>query len=209
MGNDYFRNYKPNLLIIFIIFLSIGIGAFTDYVLPKINTFFESPYLQFPSATILIGYVFYLIDKVLWKYKLFSWLFYTPNISGRYIGHIEYLDYKNGKTNRTNCALEIEQSASKIKIETYFKNKKLKETSKSKSLVSSFVVDEFDNVSIVLTYHNSGNPVLNIPMHDGTNILEYNKKERSLNGIYYTNKEPQTKGKIKVIFQNKNLKKQY
>lgn len=206
MEKNYFKYYKPGAIIPFVlitgIFLSFLISSLVTLLMD--NTAIN--YYQFPSTTILIGGLIYLIDKFLWKYKPFKWLFWVEDISGRYEGKIEFNHYLDNAKDSRDFALEIEQTGSLIKISTYF-NSNNDATSQSESKQISFNKDEFGNLSIFMNYHNKGNFISNIPEHYGTNVLEYFKG--NLKGEYYTNKNPQTSGLMKAEFIGKQLKKRF
>lgn len=206
MEKNYFKYYKPGAIIPFVLitgtFLSLLISRLVTLLM--VNTAIN--YYQFPSTTILIGLLIYAIDKFLWKYKPFKWLFWIEDISGRYEGEIEFNHYLNTSKDCRSFALEIEQTGSLIKINTYF-NSNNDDTSQSESKQISFSKDEFGNLSIFMNYHNKGNSVSNIPEHYGTNVLEY--FQGNLKGKYYTNKNPQTNGLMKATFISKKLKKRF
>jgi hypothetical protein len=206
MDRNYFKYYKPGAVIPFILitgtFLSLLVSSLVSLLMDNTNI----NYYQFPSTTILIGILIYVIDKFLWKYKPFRWLFWIEDISGRYEGEIEFNHYLDNSKDSRSFALEIEQTGSLLKINTFF-NSNNDDTSQSESKQISFNKDEFGNLSIFMNYHNKGNSVSNIPEHYGTNILEY--FQDNLKGKYYTNKNPQTSGLMKATFIGKQLKKRF
>ena len=140
-------------------------------------------------------------------------MFWVKDISGRYEGKIKYRNFKTGIEEHKPCFLEIEQTASKISIQTYFDFKYTKSSEKttSKSMVTSIITDDFENQQLVFTYHNSGNSLKGLEPSNGTNILSIIERDNhfSLEGIYYTNKEPQTKGEMNVKFETKKLKRKF
>jgi hypothetical protein len=86
------------------------------------------------------------------------------------------------------------------------------ERTKSKSTVENIIKNDDDTFTIVLTYVNKGivgHP--NFQTHYGTNILNVidNEEGLSLDGEYYTNRIPQTKGRISVKFISKKLKNHF
>ncbi|MHB1105013.1 MAG: Cap15 family cyclic dinucleotide receptor domain-containing protein [Lutibacter sp.] len=213
MEKDFFRYYHPNRLILMIIVLSTGLGFLTKYFFNFLNSFFSEPYIQFPTAASLLILIIIFIDFNGWKWPIFKYLFWHKDISGRYEGDIEYKHFKTGNIERKPCVIEIEQSASKIMVNTYFdfKFERQSEKTNSKSLVTSIVKDEYKNLSLVFTYHNLGNTVLDIQPSNGTNILNINNVAgvNYLDGNYFTDRIPQTKGKITAKFISKQLNKNF
>lgn len=214
MEKDYFRYYKPRMLLLLIVILSVFYGYLLDLFTTYVNSFLNSPYFYFPTASSLIILTFLKIDKKGLKWSLTKCFFWVKDISGRYSGSIKYKNYHTKIEETKNCFLEIEQSASKICVNTYFdfKNNKNTEKTTSKSLVCSIVSkDDFDNQTLVFTYHNSGNILKGLQPSNGTNILELIKRKSGffLEGIYYTDKNPQTKGTMKVKFISNKLQKKF
>ena len=206
MAKDYFKYYKSEYIIPFILISGAILGFLSSILIHFAIDQVNLSYYQFPSTTVLIGLLIVLIDRFLWKFKPFKWLFLIDDISGRYKGEIIFNHYQDNARDTREFFLEIEQSGSEIKLTTYFKNS-LESTSKSVSRSINITKDNFGNISIFMNYLNSGNPVLGIPEHHGTNILHVNNTK--LDGSYYTDKEPQTKGLMKGKFISKKLKKSF
>lgn len=206
MDKNYFKYYKSGAIIPFVLVAGTLLSLLASFLISLLIDNTNTHYYQFPSTTILIGGLIYLIDKFLWKYKPFKWLYWQKDISGRYEGVIEFNNYKDDSRDSRSFALEIEQSGSVIKLNTYFNNDN-DDTSKSESKIISLSKDEFGNLSIFMNYHNVGNSVFKIPEHFGTNVLEYFNSQ--LKGHYYTNKSPQTKGVMVAKYTSKKLKKSF
>lgn len=214
MEKDYFRYYKPKILLTTIIILSIIYGYLLHFSSDLINGFFNKPYVHFPTISTLIVFTLLAIDKYGLKKPLLKHLFWAKDISGRYEGAVTFKHYITGVEETKQCFLEIEQSPSKISVNTYFDFKYTKNSEKttSKSLVTSIVSDDdFDNQKLVFTYNNSGNTLKGLQPSNGTNILSIVKRDNDLflEGIYYTDKEPQTKGEMKVKFISKKITKEF
>lgn len=214
MEKDYFRYYKPKILLTTIIILSVIYGYLLHFSTDFINEFLDKPYVHFPTISALIVLTLLAIDKYGLKKPLLKHLFWAKDISGRYEGTITYKHYITGVEEIKHCFLEIEQSASKISVNTYFDFKYTKNSEKtsSKSLVISIVSDDdFDNQKLVFTYHNAGNTLKGLQPSNGTNILSIVERDNDLflEGIYYTDKEPQTKGEMKVKFISNKFKKEF
>jgi SMODS-associating 2TM, beta-strand rich effector domain len=213
MEKDYFRYYKPKMLLYTIITLSLFYGTILHFASDYINGFFAKPYVHYPTVSALIVLTLLIINKYGINTKLLKKMFWVKDLSGRYEGKIKYEHFKTGIEEEKPCFLEIEQSASKISIQIYFdfKYTQTSEKTTSKSIVTSIVSDDFDNQQLVFTYHNLGNPIKGLQPSNGTNILSILERNNSffLEGIYYTNKEPQTKGELKVKFISKKLKREF
>jgi len=213
MEKDYFRYYKPKMLLITIIVLSVLYGTLLHFASDYINGFLTKPYVHYPTVSTLIILTLLLIDKRGIKTPFLKNMFWIKDISGRYEGKIKYKHFKTGIEEYKPCFLEIEQSASKISIQTYFDFKYTQSSEKtiSKSIVTSIITDDFENQQLVFTYHNSGNSLKGLEPSNGTNILSIIERDNDLflEGIYYTNKQPQTKGEMKVKFITKKLKKEF
>lgn len=210
MDINYFRYYKPNLLIAFVLVLGTLISGFLSWIIPLMHNELNISYYQFPATSVVVAGILSLINKYLWKFKPFKFLFWIPCIGGRYEGIIEYTNPITNKNENKKCAFEIIQTGSKIKINSYFEKTNGEEKSPSKSLVESVIKNDDDSYSLIFTYQNEGVQGCFQP-HSGTNILNYiqNEEGRFLKGIYYTNREPQTKGKMDVKFTTFNLKYDY
>ncbi len=216
MEKDYFRYYKPKFLLFTIIILSIIYGYALNIITSFINDILKEPYVYFPTISTLIILTLFLIDKYGLKKPFLKHLFWVKDISGRYEGIIRYKHFEKIDVEETkNCFVEIEQSASKISVKTYFNFKddnKTDEKTSSKSLVTSIIAsDEFDNQKLVFTYQNEGNSLKGLPPSNGTNILSIIEKDNTiyLKGVYYTDKTPQTKGEMEVNLISKKLKKEF
>lgn len=214
MEKDYFRYYKPKMLLYTIIILSLIYGTILHLTSDFINGFLTKPYIHYPTVSALIVFTLLSIDKYGIHTKLLKKIFWVKDISGRYEGEIKYKHFKTGIEEYKPCFLEIEQSASKISIQTYFdfKYSQTSEKTISKSIVTSIVTDDdFNNQKLVFTYQNSGNTLKGLQPSNGTNILSIVKRDSNLflEGIYYTDKEPQTKGEMKVKLISKKLKREF
>ena len=214
MEKDYFRYYKPKVLLLTIIILSILYGYLLHFLTDFINGFLAKSYVYFPTVNTLIVFTLIVLDKYGIKKPILKYLFWVKDISGRYEGTITYKHFKTGIEEIKNCFLEIEQSASKILVNTYFDFKYTKQSEKttSKSLVTSIVAnDDFNNQKLVFTYLNEGNTLQGLQPSFGTNILKIIERNNILflEGIYYTDKNPQTKGEMKVKLVSKKLKKEF
>jgi len=207
MKNNYFRYYKPNAVIIFIMIIGSILSMIMSFLIKLINYNLHMDYFQYPSTIALIGMIVFGIDR--WGFKItpFNKLFDIPYIHGRYEGEISYKHPISHEQESKSCIIEIFQTGSKLKVNSYFKKPNNQEQTTSESLIESIIKNEDDSFSLVYTYQNDG---LNgkFPPHSGTNILKViiNEDGKFLKGNYYTNRDPQTKGYVDVKFISKTLK---
>ncbi len=202
------RYYKTTPLIIVILLLSIVV----DHIVLNVLTPITENVLSFqnyraPTTTSLIGGILVFYNSFLWRLPVFNLLITVPDIAGRYKGKIQY-EY-NGIKEEKDCVLEVIQSASKIKIHSYFNNENEEKTS-SKSLVEDIKRSGDGFFDIYFFYLNSGSKVDGtLDCHEGANTLRFiaSKKNnlKKLVGHYFTNRQPQTRGEIEVFFESKNI----
>jgi predicted pore-forming effector associated with SMODS systems len=213
MRKDYFRYYKPQCLIWAVILSSSIIGTIMHVLATFLNNFLSEPYFQFPATSSLLVIVFILLDKNGLRFPLIKNLFWVKDISGRYEGVIEYVHFQTNERKTKPCVIEIIQSASYINVNSYFKNKfpDIEEKTESFSLVSSVIENDAEEQKLIFTYHNKGNQILKMPPYNGTNILSIKNQDNKiiLEGEYYTDRNPQTKGIIRVELKTKQLKKEF
>ncbi len=191
--------YKSNVLIIFIV--SIVIALF----LAKINLG-----LSF-SIIIVISAILAIINKWLWKYWPFSYMFWITDFSGRYEGELEY-EYRDEnssiKTGKLKYIKTIHQTGSNINIFsfTFTSEGNQSSLSESKSVYVERMKDE-KHYQIIYSYLNDGNPKLGYPPHYGTEIIKFIKKgnKKILSGNYFTNRLPyQTRGSYNELLKVSN-----
>ncbi len=204
-----FKYYKPTLLVIVIIFLSGLISWVLDLWVkpffisyPVIAEHFEAP----TTIAALTG-LFALYDNFLWKIPFFGFLVDVPNISGRYKGCIRYI--REDKNKEKSCFIEVTQTASKVKVLSYFSDGANESTSSS-SLVEDIKRGEDGFYEIYMFYQNGGTKLTgSLPIHEGTNKLRFlpgkDRRQNKLIGHYFTNRQPQTRGEIEVKFISKTL----
>jgi hypothetical protein len=133
-----------------------------------------------------------------WKYcRIWGWLCDTPNLNGRWEGTINRRDNRG----EHKFVLEISQTWTNIQCVTF------SESSTSTSLTAD-ILSTLRQDAILFVYTTeaevrrdiNGTP-LNVPMKFYvTTIVRYNPKEKSLNGQYYTNRDPQTRGEFNLRF---------
>jgi hypothetical protein len=200
-----FKHYRATPLIISILILATAI----DWLFLKIAPYLHDHIVRAPSNAAIIALVMTVYDNWLWKLPIVKWLVTVPNLNGRYRGSL-YSSY-NGKSVEKECVIEIFQTASKTTI-YLFSNNDQKERSYSKS-VSEVIHDEEDNEhQMLFAYYNYGSDDKKLSGHDGFNQLKVIRKKSNvikLQGHYFTNREPQTRGEIRVKFESSKTKKRF
>lgn len=205
MNNLNFRYYNAQYFIGFILICGTLINLILSTFLPKMGNWLN--YYQFPATGLILIALLILIDKYLWKYKCFSWLISVPNLQGRYEGALHFTHPTNGKKSDLKCIMTIHQTASKIVVNTFFITEEGNKSSRSTSKVASIVKNTDDTYSLIFTYENRGNG--DFQPHYGTNVLQFIENDRVLNGNYYTNRIPQTKGEIGVEYVSEKLHQEF
>ena len=211
MDENYFRYYKPKALIVFILIF----GTIINYVVNLLHSYLEEygiHYIQYPTTTAILFLLIVYVNKKQWKRAPLKYMYNVPDVSGRYEGEVIFKNPIKKEIQTKNCALEVKQTGSKLKIDCYFENEDKSENTLSNSLVESLIKNSNDTYSLVFTYNNNGNQVKNLTQHYGTNILDFfeNESGKYLKGIYYTNREPnQTKGEMKLKYITNKLKNEY
>ena len=189
MKTNFLQYYKPNVLVGFITVLIFGIILINGYL---------GWQLAF-VGTIVSFLVF--INRYLWKYRPFSWMFSVDNFSGRYEGELEfqYIDEKNIKqTGKLKHVKIIKQTGDRISISSFTLKTDGTKSSESSNIGMYVEKPEDDHFRLIYNYQNEGDTTQNFPQHYGTDVLKFIKKENGdlcLSGKYYTERHPhQTKG---------------
>lgn len=187
--NIDFTNYKTTPLILTI----VGLWFASNWCLSYLwgNNIFQG---VAPTTIVILFFSFY--DKYLWKFPIFKWLVYIDNLTGEYKGKIKYK--WNGGVQEKDCVLKIQQTSSRIKIDAYF-SKENESNTNSESQQAFFDIDDFGNHSLYFYYKNFGSQINDDQLdnqHNGVCVLEI--KDNILDGHYFTNRNPQTKGKMIV-----------
>ena len=186
MDNGYFKYYKEKLLISLLVSLGILIFLAKDYW--KLSV----------SIIALISSLLFIIDKWLWKMKVFKHLFWVDDFSGTYKGSIEYeLADSNGIIQKGKLKQKkvIHQTGSRIKIWTFTIKDDGSKSSESESIAISVKKLDGKQYQLIYSYENKGNSEL--APHYGTEIIKFIRKKdnKYLSGKYFTERLPyQTKG---------------
>lgn len=191
MINDFFKYYKPSILITFIAIMAI-------FLFLAIHQWHISV-----SVIGLISSLLLVVDVWLWKYKPFKWMFWTHDFSGRYEGFLEY-EYRDENCNILKDRLKhvkvISQSGSKICVYSFTWKKD--GTPSSSSVNKGIYVEKIDggiHYQLIYNYLNDGNVDLGFSPHYGTEIIKFSEEKgiKEIFGRYYTERSPyQTRGKF-------------
>jgi hypothetical protein len=204
-----FKYYKTKTLVIFVIILSILYSLLAEQIdkfLPANSTFKEIwKYIDLFSTVSLLFLTLLFIDEIGWKWKLFKWLVDIPNLNGRYEGTIESTFQTNGANTKKDCAIEITQTASKIKMFSYYGDPGTNnQTSSGKSLSEEIFKEADGFFSIYHIYLGEPNKLMTqLNVHSGSSSMKYHPDEKKLIGSYYNDRP--NKGTLEVKFKQKKL----
>lgn len=201
-----FKYYNSKNLILLILALTFFITPISKFIEEKI---FESGnfnilygYFGIFSTISLLTIVLILIDNYLWKYNFFSFLVDLPDLNGRYEGELisTFIDPSTNQKIKKKCVLEINQNASKIKINSFYGDIfSLQETSNSVSVSEEIIKLENNFFEIFYIFTNNAASLQEeLNNHIGTCKLKYFKDKKSLEGEYYNDRG--YKGTIHVSF---------
>jgi hypothetical protein len=204
-----FKYYKTKSLVLFIIILSILYSLLSeelDKFLPTDSTFKAIwKYIDLFSTVSLLFFTLLFIDEFGWKWKLFKWLVDIPNLNGRYEGILESTFQTSGADTIKNCAIEIKQTASKIRIFSYYGDPGTNNQTSIGYSHSEEIVKEEDGFFSV--YHIfSGEPDTlqrDLNNHYGASYMKLYPDIHVLDGSYFN--ERTNKGTLKVTFKQKKL----
>lgn len=193
MENSFnFANYRTRFLI-------CTIGILWLLFCWILSFFWQYGVFHGIAPTFLVAIFFCVYDKWLWKIPMLNFLVSIPDLNGEYKGAVEY--YWGDKNQNKNCNLHIQQTASFVKVKCFFQKEGENETL-SESKKAFFDTDEVGNCSLYFYYQNRGSRKNGdtLDQHDGMTIFEVTKtgKDIKLEGHYFTNRNPQTKGCIAV-----------
>lgn len=203
-----FQYYRTKPLVIVILVLTGLVNYLLINVAAPVANYFSLDGIRLPSSLAIVTLILILYNQYAWKWPLLKLLVKVPNIGGRYKGEIDF--EWEGVSGSKECVVEIFQTASSIKVCTYYNNGDKEKTS-SRSIVETIKKEDDEFFNIYLFYHNAGTKENGkLDSHEGANVLRYHpatKKNRSkLIGHYFTNRKIQTRGTIEVEFKSKKLK---
>lgn len=203
-----FKYYKSNVLIPLILVLGYIYGIIMKNMEPYLNSFegvkVVNDYVGVFSIIGLLYFTLFLLDRFLWKTKVFGLLFNIPNLNGRYKGKL--ISSYGGV--EKDCILEITQTASRICVYSYFGDYQTNTiSSESSSFTEELIKQPNDLFKLFYSYHNNSDALIELNDHTGTGFLSYFDDNKSLKGEYF-NKRLNT-GTINVIFLQKKLLKRF
>ncbi|MEO8109366.1 MAG: hypothetical protein ABI594_05010 [Ginsengibacter sp.] len=198
-----FKYFKPAALIPFILAITVLYTLLSHKLILLLKASAAASQINenihIISTLTLISFSFLFINFTGWKWKIFKWLIDIPNLNGRYHGELisSYKDL-NGNPILKDCMIEIKQTASSIKIFSYYADKGMdNETSSAKSISEELVKEE--NGLFVLYYIYSNDPdtlqtrLFNqhnqLHKHSGAATLKYFPDIKSLQGEYYNQRQ--------------------
>lgn len=191
MNNGYFKYYKSGVLVTLLVMLAVALYLAKDYWELSI------------SIVSAITSLLFVIDKWLWKTKLFSWMFWVDDFSGRYEGQLEYEyrdEYCQVKTGILKHVKIIHQTGSKITVVSF--TIKPDDNPSSLSESQGMYVEKTNgdkHFNLVYSYLNQGSHEQGFSPHYGTTIIKVigEGKNKVLSGRYFTERLPfSTKGKF-------------
>lgn len=184
--------YKPQIL-----FSALAsLWAISSWALAKLWGY---GLLQGTGPIVVIMFFLTLYDRWLWKWPILKLMNTVSDLNGNYEGEIDF--YWNGQDMKKGCSMEIKQTCSNIKVKAIF-NKEGENNTQSVSTEAFIKTDEAGDQHLFFYYHNRGSckDGDTLDPHDGLNVLEIlcKKKVITLKGYYFTNRNPQTKGRMEV-----------
>jgi len=193
-----FTYYKPQVLVPLIVIL----WACSSWLLSLTN----NELIRGVAPTTIVITLLSIYDRWLWKLPLLRLMNTIPNLNGVYHGNIEY--NFNGRDDTKACTLRIVQTCSTIKVTATF-NKDAENETQSVSSEAFIVTDSSGEHQLHFYYRNKGSCKAGdtLEQHDGINIMDIIICEGmvKLDGYYFTNRSPQTKGCMKVVKDSKGV----
>lgn len=147
--------------------------------------------------------LFLVFEKILWKYKPFSFLIPYPSLNGTWSGTLlsNYIFDDGSKCSPVEVTLVIKQSMLSISCEMFTKE------SSSESYIGSIIKSHEGNIKhLVFSYHNNPRAIVQhrSKNHQGTAKLRIiEKPEKCLKGNYWT--ERGSVGELDLKFYSKEL----
>ena len=202
--HSYSTNSRERRIIpFFLAGAAIG-SAFLISRLFKVYNFTPPWWLSLPVDTMaLYGLFYYFFDRVMWKWKWVHLIFITkiPDLSGEWRGRaspIETPGVSAGFGIEVEITLTIRQTWTELLVVARTTQ------SKSYSISGSLVVSEENVLSYEYVNEPGVNAVSTMHTHRGTTRLILDGKNEVLNGEYYSGRDRQNIGVLKVTRINKN-----
>jgi len=188
MKNDYLKYFKPNVLIVLIVFTTIGLLAI------KIHWGIPLAIVALNMALVKI------ISTRLWSKRWINWMFWVDDLSGRYEGTIKYQYETKGEviTGTIKHIKIIAQSGFKLQVTSFTQMEDGTESSPSTNIGMHIQKTQDDqHFELIYNYLNSGNTIIGFQPHYGTDhlkIISDQKGDIRISGNYFTDRDPQTRG---------------
>src|SRR5689334_20409934 len=112
-----FQYYRTKPLIIVILTLTGVINFFLNLATPVVS-YLSQDEIRLPSSLAIVTLILFLYNQFAWKWPILKFLVKIPNINGRYKGNIDF--EWDGVPSSKECVVEIFQTASSIKVCTYY-----------------------------------------------------------------------------------------
>ncbi|WP_414053786.1 hypothetical protein ACMGE6_10805 [Macrococcus equi] len=132
--------------------------------------------------------LYYLFIKIMWKWKVFVYIFNVPNIGGRYSGTLNS-NYMDPKTNKTkgpiSLKLRVIQDFEKICFICEFPDTQ----SKSESRMATLVKYSNSEAEFEFAYFNQSYDInIENTYHHGYNRMTFNVASGTVNGYYFNDR---------------------
>ncbi|WP_125184551.1 Cap15 family cyclic dinucleotide receptor domain-containing protein [Hyphobacterium indicum] len=185
--------------------ISAVIAIITNWLTSWIfSAFGASTFLNLGLSTSIVGLFWFLFDQYFWKMDVFRRLGISelPDINGVWVGDVNRL----GENNPHRFELRVFQTYTKISIQTNSEN------SKGNSVCATFLTDEtrrnFDLVNYWSSRTKTRDPDKNF--HEefrGVSLIDIRNHDDqiSLEDYYFTDRNPSTKGKVRLHRVSKKL----
>lgn len=183
------RKLVPGLIALLSLIAALVLGKFLEYTSLTIPWWFDSP--------AVIGFysiIYYFFEKSLWKYKIFRTIGIVklPNLSGTWKGTV--ISSYDEHSKKYEAIFTIRQNWRKISLVGQF------EMSKSYSISGSILIDDKTGITVSYDYMNEPfTPATKtMGIHRGFNRLSLNLNGNEMSGPYYSGRERQNFGEIKL-----------
>jgi hypothetical protein len=191
------KRYIPFFIAAFAIVASFALSA----LLKKCN--FEFPWwFSLPIDTMgLYGVFYFLFDRYVWRWTVLRKLYLTkvPDISGKWKGKVTPTP-TNGASAGLAVPTDIDFTIHQTWAELLICGRTA--LSKSRSLSGNFIISDERSISYEYTNEPANDAPSTMHVHRGTAILTLSEDGKSLEGEYYSGRDRQNIGKIKLTREN-------
>ncbi len=206
-----FKYYNSGFLIVFVLILTFLVAPLSqciEYEISKnddLNRIYD--YVGVFSTISILTFILLLVNNYLWKFCIFKWLVDLPNLNGRFEGELisTYIDPITQQPTKKKCIIEVVQSASVIKIHSYYSDIGSSIQTSTASSVSEQIIKNSNGIFEVFYVFTNSASTLSTQLHNhiGTCSLKYYPDIKILEGEYYNQRG--YKGTIKVIFLQRKI----